>query len=41
MLGKKALNIHLSNKQKKNTPTIPITHRPISLPTKIHKQISQ
>ena len=36
---KKALNISSSNKLKKNTPTIPITHRPISLPTNTHKPL--
>ena len=35
---KKALNIHTSSKLKKNTPTIPITHRTISLPTNIHNK---
>ena len=33
---KKALKIHSSNKPKKTNPTIPITHRPISLPTIKH-----
>ena len=30
---KKALKIHLSNEPKENNPTIPITHRLISIPT--------
>ena len=34
---KKALAIHSSNKPKKKKPIIPITHRPISLPTNRHK----
>ena len=36
MLEKKALKIHSSNKLKKTNPTIFISHRLISLPTKTH-----
>ena len=36
---KKEFNIHSSNKLKKNTPTIPITYRSISLPTNAHKNL--
>ena len=35
---KKNLSIHSSSKLKENMPTIPITHRPISLPTNIHNE---
>ena len=33
---KKALKIHSPNEPKKNNPTIPITHKPISLSTTTH-----
>ena len=35
---KKALNIHSSNKLRKNNNTIPINHRPISLPISTHNK---
>ena len=36
--GTKALIIHSFGKFEKNTPTIPIIHRPVSLPTNIHNK---
>ena len=36
MLEKKDLKIHSSNKPKKTNPTIPITHRSVSLPINTH-----
>ena len=38
---KKALKIHSPNKRKKTNPTIPITHRPVSLPTSTHNTLRQ
>ena len=38
-MQEKPLNIHSSNKLKKNTSTIPITHKPISLPTNTYNKL--
>ena len=39
MLEKKALKIYTSNKPKKTNSTVPITHRPLTLPTNTHNTL--